>query len=169
MFALFAQTSAVAELIEEQQMNNWERMRMRADGAIRSLVAAGALAWVGCSGSPQLADGEDAVAGEFGTRADALDVTVVSTPAVDDSSSNASGASGGAERAVWVVMRQKAALANQAKVAGWKARGDAVVKSLQSTAQTSQASLMGYLRGRGIAHKAYWAVNAVKVTADENV
>jgi len=69
-------------------------------------------------------------------------------------------------RRVWVMMRQKAPVAQSAKKP-WKQRGTEVHKSLQDTAKSSQASLLGFLAQKNVEHKSFWAVNTVQVTADD--
>ena len=72
------------------------------------------------------------------------------------------------KRTVWVVMKQRANVsAAVSKAKTWKAKGDAVVNSLSSTARTSQASLVQSLTARKIEHKPFWIANTVKVVADD--
>lgn len=66
------------------------------------------------------------------------------------------------------MMKQRANLGVAASASkSWSKRGSNVYQSLTSTARTSQSSLVQALKTKGIAHKPFWIVNAVKVTADD--
>jgi subtilisin family serine protease len=71
------------------------------------------------------------------------------------------------QRSVWLVLKQKPNLAVAATGGNWKARGTAVLQALTNNARSSQANLLRTLQARGIAHKPFWIVNAIKVTADD--
>lgn len=118
---------------------------------------------LGCSAqsSTELqASNEEAVEG---TKATAQALVEKKKPSL--AAANASLPAG--QRAVWVVMKSKASIGTAKAVKGWKAKGEAVVGKLTTTARTSQSSLVSFLDARGIAYKPYWIVNAVKVTADD--
>lgn len=70
------------------------------------------------------------------------------------------------ESTVWVILRAKANLAPAYTMKSWEARGRFVVAQLQATANRSQAGLRALLKSRGKSHKAFWIVNAIRVTAD---
>jgi len=70
-------------------------------------------------------------------------------------------------RRVWVMMRAHAPLASVSVKKPWKQRGADVHKSLRDTAQTSQSSLLGWLKQNKVEHQSFWAVNTIQVTADD--
>lgn len=77
-------------------------------------------------------------------------------------------ATAGGKRTVWVVMKQRASVSTAvSRARTWRAKGEAVVNSLSSTAKTSQASLVQSLTARNIEHKPFWIANTVKVVADD--
>jgi subtilisin family serine protease len=68
-------------------------------------------------------------------------------------------------RTVWVLMKEQPNFA-QARAAGdWNTRGQRVYGELTTRAASSQASLLKFLRDRGLSHKPFWIVNTVRVTA----
>jgi hypothetical protein len=69
----------------------------------------------------------------------------------------------------WVHFERRAGLADAAAVEGWAARGRAVVSELEATAAESQAAVRDLLRARRIDFTAFWAVNAIHVTAGADV
>lgn len=71
------------------------------------------------------------------------------------------------QRSVWLVLKQKPNLTNAVTGRNWKSRGTAVLQTLTSNARSSQANLLQTLQARGITHKPFWIVNAIKVTADD--
>ena len=68
---------------------------------------------------------------------------------------------------VLVRLRQKADLGPAAAIAGWAARGNFVVKQLQSVADTSQAGIRALLQTQGVRFQYFWIVNTILVTADD--
>lgn len=70
------------------------------------------------------------------------------------------------EADVWLVLRAQANLAPAYEIEDWEARGRFVAAELQATANRSQAALRALLTTRGKSHRAFWIVNAIKVTAD---
>lgn len=72
----------------------------------------------------------------------------------------------GANTTFWVVLRDKADLSGAKAQGNWLNRGQAVVQQLKNTAAASQANLRALLKGRGVDHKTFWIVNALRVTAD---
>ena len=84
-----------------------------------------------------------------------------------DSGGGTQAPGGSGQRVAWVIMKQRANLQQPRAGGDWKARGNAVHRALTSVAEQSQASIRAYLSRRGVPHKAFWIVNALKVTADE--
>ena len=72
-----------------------------------------------------------------------------------------------ASQSVWVVMKDKAALSQAAATKDWKTRGANVHDALTTTASQSQSALHTALVQKGVKHKSYWIVNAMKVEADQ--
>lgn len=70
------------------------------------------------------------------------------------------------ERTVWVVMKQRPTL-SAIPTGNWGARGRAVYDRLTQNARTSQGPLKAWLSQRNVAHKGFWGINTVKVTADD--
>jgi subtilisin family serine protease len=68
---------------------------------------------------------------------------------------------------VLVLMRQQADLTPALAIKDWKARGQEVVQRLTTTAQGSQASVLGTLATTSATTKSFWIVNAIQVTADK--
>lgn len=71
------------------------------------------------------------------------------------------------QRVVWVKMKAAASLSVQAQPKAWKARGEAVYKSLTNAAKSGQASLRTTLDQKHVSYKSFWAVNALRVVADD--
>ena len=68
----------------------------------------------------------------------------------------------------WVMLKdQRAPTVTAATRRDWRALGRDVYGQLTSRAATSQSTLVTFLSSRGIAHKSFWIVNAVQVTADK--
>lgn len=86
-------------------------------------------------------------------------------PAPVDASVREAVAAAGKAR-FWVVLDERADLAAASRVAGWAARGEAVVGALRATADRSQAGVLAELARRGAPAEAFWVVNAVLVTGD---
>lgn len=70
------------------------------------------------------------------------------------------------ERTVWVMMKEKPAMAAAIADKDWKGRGKKVHAALKSGAASSQASLVSYLSTKNIAHKSFWIANTVRIKAD---
>jgi subtilisin family serine protease len=70
---------------------------------------------------------------------------------------------------VWVQMKQAAPIAQFATTKNWKTKGEQVSASLQSTAASSQASLQAWLNSRNVPFKAFWVVNALKLTGPQSL
>ena len=64
---------------------------------------------------------------------------------------------------VWLVFSQRADLKPAAKIKDWDARGAAVVKALQATANKSQARAKTTLKAKRVDYTAYWAANRILV------
>jgi subtilisin family serine protease len=75
----------------------------------------------------------------------------------------------GARSTVWVKMKQAASITQFSTTKNWKTKGERVASSLQSTAATSQASLQAWLKSKNVPFKAFWIVNAVKLTAEQSL
>ncbi len=71
------------------------------------------------------------------------------------------------KKVVWVMMKEKAAMANAAATKDWKARGTNVRNALVNTATQSQSSLRALLGSKGIPHRPFWIVNTIKIEADQ--
>jgi hypothetical protein len=67
---------------------------------------------------------------------------------------------------VWVVLRDHADLSAAPSIQDWDARGRFVVDRLRATAAASQRGVAAFLRDRGIAFDAFWAVDAIRATVD---
>ncbi|WP_326820742.1 S8 family serine peptidase [Streptosporangium sp. NBC_01756] len=63
----------------------------------------------------------------------------------------------------WVEFKAQAGLNPAAKVQGWSARGAAVVTALRSTAESSQAGVLGLLRDAGVRHTSLYINNSIYV------
>lgn len=73
-----------------------------------------------------------------------------------------------AQTTVWVILKSQANTKAAATVSkDWNGKGQAVFSALTSTAASSQASLLGFLRSRGATSKSFWILNTVEVTADQ--
>lgn len=73
-------------------------------------------------------------------------------------------------RSVWLIMKQPSNVARSLSATvprDWRGKGRTVVDTLTQTATTAQAAIVADLQARGTAHKPFWIVNAVKVTADQ--
>jgi subtilisin family serine protease len=119
-----------------------------------SWLLGGAALFIGCAGDGPAPDAPD-------QRQEALNpgVSVPPPPAPSPGSKSK-------ERTVWVVMKQRPALAVTTSQ-GWSARGKAVYDTLTRNASASQSSLKAWLTQRSVVHKGFWGVNTVKVTADD--
>ncbi|MBB4944381.1 subtilisin family serine protease [Streptosporangium album] len=63
----------------------------------------------------------------------------------------------------WVEFKAKAGLKSAAGIRDWSARGEAVVTSLRSTAESSQAGVLGLLRDAKVRHTSLYINNAIYV------
>ena len=71
------------------------------------------------------------------------------------------------ERAtVWLVLHERADLSAAAQMHDWNARGRYVYTHLHDTAERSQRALRAELDARHLSYRAFWIVNAIRVTAD---
>ncbi len=73
------------------------------------------------------------------------------------------------EATYWVILREKADLRPAYAMTNWEARGRFVFERLRAVANTSQAGLRAWLRSRGVAHRPFWILNAIKVTAGKAI
>jgi subtilisin family serine protease len=71
------------------------------------------------------------------------------------------------QRTVWVLLKQQANLTAARTTRDWRTRGRMVYDQLTSTASTTQAPLLTFLRTRGVRAQSFWILNALKVTADQ--
>jgi hypothetical protein len=69
----------------------------------------------------------------------------------------------------WVRFERRAGLAEAAAVDDWAKRGRAVASALEATADDSQAAVRDLLTARRVDFTAFWAVNAIRVTAGADV
>jgi hypothetical protein len=69
----------------------------------------------------------------------------------------------------WVVLRDRANLSRAPGIRDWKSRGAFVHDQLRRVADRSQAGLRSLLRSRGVDHQPFWIVNAIRVTAGQEV
>jgi hypothetical protein len=68
----------------------------------------------------------------------------------------------------WVMLKdQRPPTVGAATRKDWAGLGREVHAQLTSRASVTQAPLLSWLTSRGVAHKSFWIVNAVKVTADQ--
>jgi subtilisin family serine protease len=65
----------------------------------------------------------------------------------------------------WAILRQHADLAGATAISNWDARGWFVYNRLTSVANSSQAGLRSYLHRQGVAFKAFWILNAIRITS----
>jgi subtilisin family serine protease len=139
-------------------------LKLRSNGPRSASFLAILLCAFGCSnnlGDTSAAEKEPELT--FETAGNALKVNKPSQSLASTRSNAPTG-----QRAVWVVMKQRANLTSSlGQARSWKARGDAVYGALSGVAKTSQAPLLQFLRAKGLNPKPFWVVNAVKVTADE--
>lgn len=96
--------------------------------------------------------------------ADAIDVAATSEHKIDPQV-RADLAENG-QAGFWLLLPPTENLAQAARIQNWTARGEAVYQRLRTHAANSQAPLLALLRVRGIDHRAFWLVNAVRVTGD---
>ena len=71
------------------------------------------------------------------------------------------------EATFFVVLKQKADLRPAHGISNRTERGVFVHQRLQAVAEQSQAALRRWLADRGVSHKSFWIVNAIRVTGDE--
>lgn len=74
---------------------------------------------------------------------------------------------GGRKAAALVLFRQRAPLAIASRMADRAARGAAVLDVLRRTADADQRRARGLLAGRGVEARSYFAVNGMRVVADQ--
>lgn len=99
----------------------------------------------------------------------------VADPPTAEGASEATGAASAAtpdagtaaKKVVWVMMKDKATLAQAAATKDWKTRGTNVRNALVNTAAQSQSSLRSVLTSKRIAHRPFWILNTIKVEADQ--
>jgi subtilisin family serine protease len=89
------------------------------------------------------------------------------TEATEATAAAAPDATTAKKKVVWVMMKDKATLTTAAATKDWKARGANVRNALVSTATQSQSSLRSLLTSKGVAHRPFWIVNAIKMEADQ--
>lgn len=78
-------------------------------------------------------------------------------------------AAGGRTTSFYVVMREKADVKGAKAIKPRAKRTAFVHQALRATAERSQAGLRGLLEARGVSHKSFWLVNAIRVTGDEKL
>lgn len=66
----------------------------------------------------------------------------------------------------WVIFRERADVEAPRRIPEWAERGRAVVAALQAAANASQAGVRARLVAKGVPHRPFWIVNAIKVTGD---
>jgi subtilisin family serine protease len=71
------------------------------------------------------------------------------------------------EATYWVILREKADLRPAFAMKNWEARGRFVYERLRATANASQAGIRTLLQSRGVSHRPFWIVNAIRVTSDK--
>ena len=76
---------------------------------------------------------------------------------------------GGAQTFVVVVFRGDPDLAAASRVADWTARGDAVVRALQQTADRAQADARSRLDAAGIRYRTLWIANALALDGTDEL
>ncbi|MDQ7904919.1 S8 family serine peptidase [Phytohabitans sp. ZYX-F-186] len=69
------------------------------------------------------------------------------------------------ESDLWVRFAPKADLGKASAIKDWNERGTAVATALQKTAEESQAKVRAELDAAGVKYQAFWATNAIKVSA----
>jgi subtilisin family serine protease len=73
------------------------------------------------------------------------------------------------ETTFWVVLRGRADLSQARGIKDWNERGRVVYQRLVHQADVSQAGVRGKLKKLGVDFRAFWIVNAIRVTAGEDV
>jgi subtilisin family serine protease len=76
---------------------------------------------------------------------------------------------GGGETTFWALLRSKADLGQAKGIQDRTARGEYVIEQLGRTASESQSGLRTLLTKRGVTHRSFWIINAIKITASEAV
>ena len=66
---------------------------------------------------------------------------------------------------VWVRFAERPDMSQFAAIADWNERGQAVVDALQAAADSSQGTLQASLDEQGMDYEAFWATNAIRVSA----
>jgi len=72
---------------------------------------------------------------------------------------------GGKTATYWAVLRQRADLAGATSIKSWSARGWYVYNKLTGVANASQRGLRAMLNRQGVNYKAFWIVNAFRITS----
>src|SRR4051794_25082042 len=68
---------------------------------------------------------------------------------------------------VWLILKDQANVSSAKSMKDWRARGQFVYDKLTQTAAASQAPLRQRLKDLGVAHKAFWILNAIQIEADQ--
>jgi subtilisin family serine protease len=69
----------------------------------------------------------------------------------------------------WALLTEKADLKKAPGIQNWNARGTYVMDGLKKVADESQAGLRALLTKQGVPHKAFWIMNAIRITAGQSV
>jgi subtilisin family serine protease len=136
---------------DDGSLKRTPRGRLRGGAWFSSISLAAVALFAGCSG--------DGVEAPLSQKQEALSPTAGSSGAVTLPTLPSK------ERTVWVVMKQRPTLSGL-PAGSWNARGQAVYERLTQNARSSQGALKSWLTQRNVAHKGFWGVNTVKVTAD---
>jgi subtilisin family serine protease len=149
---------------------------------IAILGSLAALLALGCKPGPAGGDRQDPIAAAAAVAspgATAPTVIGATSAAIDPASTVAAtvhppasslGAKAAAQPTVWVILKSQAnAAAAAATSTDWNSKGQAVYNALTGTATSSQAGLVGYLSSRASTFKSFWILNAIKVTADQQI
>jgi subtilisin family serine protease len=73
------------------------------------------------------------------------------------------------EITAWVILKERASLAQASAIRDWKVRGTAVHQALVDAADRHQANLRAWLEKKGVSYKSFWIVNTIRVTATQAV
>jgi len=153
------------------------RTRERAQGSLRLLrgrywalvvmpIAVGSMAACNRNPAEEPAQPEAELKAITATAGPAV-VTADAAIAASTPSASAPDAGATTSQTVWVVMKDSAPRAQATGTNNWNTRGANVHNALTSTASQSQSSLRAALVKKGVKHKSFCIVNAMKVEADQ--
>lgn len=73
------------------------------------------------------------------------------------------------ETTFWAILRDKADLEQATSIQNRTTRGQFVIDQLRQAANESQGGLRALLTKRGVSHQPFWIINAIKITAGDDV